>query len=86
MVAHEMGKGKERQKGVKVMKSIQAKREALGATQQAMADALGVDRSTVAKWEADGTYPRPRFLPMIAAFLGCTIDDLYADEPEKEAG
>ena len=67
------------------MKSIQAKREALGATQQAMADALGVDRSTVTKWEADGTYPRPRFLPMIAAFLGCTIDDLYADEPEKEA-
>ena len=85
MVAHEMGKGKERQKVVKVMKSIQAKREALGATQQAMADALGVDRSTVTKWEADGTYPRPRFLPMIAAFLGCTIDDLYADEPSQAA-
>ena len=85
MVAHEMGKGKARQKGVKIMKSIQAKREALGATQQAMADALGVDRSTVTKWEADGTYPRPRFLPMIAAFLGCTIDDLYADEPPQAA-
>ena len=65
------------------MKSIQAKREALGATQQAMASALGVDRSTGTKWEADGTYPRPRFLPMIAAFLGCTIDDLYADEPKR---
>ena len=74
MVAHEMGKGKARQKGVKIMKSIQA-----------MADALGVDRRTVPKWEADGTYPRPRFLPMIAAFLGCTIDDLYADEPPQAA-
>ena len=51
-----------------------------------MADALGVDRSTVTKWEAEGTYPRPRFFPKIAAFLGCTIDELYADEPEKEAG
>ena len=60
------------------MKSIQAKREALGATQQAMADALGVDRSTVTKWEANGTYPRPRF-------LRCTIDDLYADEPSQAA-
>lgn len=69
-----------------MMKSIQTKREAIGATQQAMADALGVDRSTVTKWEAEGTYPRPRFFPKIAAFLGCTIDELYADEPEKEAG
>ena len=64
------------------MKSIQTKREAIGATPQAMADALGVDRSTVTKWEAEGTYPRPRFLPKIAAFLGCTIDELY--ETEKE--
>lgn len=66
------------------MKSIQTKREAIGATQQAMASALGVDRSTVAKWEAAGTYPHPRFLPMIAAFLGCTIDDLYSDENKRE--
>ena len=64
------------------MKSIQSKREAIGATQQAMADALGVDRSTVTKWEAAGTYPRPRFLPKIAAFLGCTTDELY--ETKKE--
>lgn len=62
------------------MKTIQTKREALNVTQQAMADAMGVDRSTVTKWEADGTYPRPRFLPMIANFLGCSIDELFAGE------
>nr|WP_297175153.1 helix-turn-helix transcriptional regulator [uncultured Agathobaculum sp.] len=66
-------------------KAIQAKREAIGATQQAMADSLGVDRSTVAKWEVEGAYPRPRLLPLIASFLGCTVDDLYADEPTQIA-
>ena len=68
------------------MKSIQAKREASGASQQERAEALGIGRRTVTKWEAAGTYPRPRFLPKIAAFLGCTIDERYVDEPEKEAG
>ncbi|WNX85761.1 helix-turn-helix transcriptional regulator [Agathobaculum sp. NTUH-O15-33] len=67
------------------MKSMQNRRESLGVTQQAMADKLGVDRSTVCKWEADGTYPRPKFLPAIANYLNCTIDDLYREESAKEA-
>ena len=71
------------------MKSIQTKREAIGATQQAMAP----HRFTPRKFAYEpppmsmnpaGTYPRPRFLPMIAAFLGCTIDDLYSDENKRE--
>ena len=68
------------------MKSIRIKREALGATQQAMADALGVERSTVGKWEQPRAYPRPRYLLEIAKFLECTIDDLYHEESTKEAG
>lgn len=59
------------------MQTIRAKREAIGVTQQAMATALGVDRSTVTKWEAAGTYPRSSLFPKIADFLGCTIDELY---------
>lgn len=66
------------------MKSIQMMRDYMGTTQQAMADALGVDRSTVCKWEAAGTYPRPKFLPAIAAYLQCTVDDLFAVEQGKE--
>lgn len=34
------------------MKTIREHREALNVTQQEMADALCVDRSTVGKWEA----------------------------------
>ena len=62
------------------MQIIRSKREAIGVTQQAMATALGVDRSTVTKWEAAGTYPRSSLFPKIADFLGCTIDELYAED------
>ena len=68
------------QRGDNVEK-IRILRETKGITQQAMAAELNVDRSTVAKWELVGTYPRPRFLPMIARLLDCTIDELY-DEKE----
>lgn len=63
------------------VEKIRILRESKGITQQAMAAELNVDRSTVAKWELAGTYPRPKFLPMIARLLGCTIDALY-DEKE----
>lgn len=68
------------------MKQIQRKRLKLGMTQADLAGALGVDPSTVAKWESEKAYPRADLLPKIARLLGCTIDELYADEPEKEAG
>ena len=67
------------------MQIIRAKREAIGVTQQAMATALEVDRSTVTKWEAVGTYPRPCLLPKIADFLGCTIDELYGRKTERRS-
>ena len=68
------------------MKQIQRKRLKLGMTQADLAGALGVDPSTVAKWESEKAYPRADLLPKIARLLGCTIDELYADEPEKEEG
>ena len=68
------------------MQVIRNLRESLGATQQDMATALGVDRSTIGKWEAPGSYPRPKFLKAIADYLGCTIDFLFESEPNgKEA-
>ena len=68
------------------MKQIQRKRLKLGMTQADLAGALGVDPSTVAKWESEKAYPRADLLPKIARLLGCTIDELYAAESEKEAG
>lgn len=66
------------------MKNIQKMRRSLGMTQAELAARLCVDPSSVAKWETEKAYPRADMLPKIASILGCTIDELYADEPEKE--
>lgn len=68
------------------MNSIKCKRESAGWTQARLARELGISRATVAMWETGKSRPRYDMLPKIASLLGCTIDELYADEPEKEAG
>ena len=66
------------------MKTIKKYREARGIKQVDLAAQFGVAQPTVVKWESEGGCARGRVMPVLAAFLGCTIDDLYADEPEKE--
>ena len=60
---------------------IRKRREQAAMTQAQMADALNVNRATVAMWETGKSNPRAEMLPAIAQLLGCTIDDLY-DEKE----
>lgn len=67
------------------MKQIQKIRMRRGMSQAALAEAIGVDSSTVAKWESGGVYPRAQLLPQLAEILSCTIDELFAGDG-KEAG
>ena len=55
--------------------------EAKGLTQRYLANQLGIDSSTVAKWVIGENIPRADKLPRLAQLLGCTIDELF----EKEA-
>ena len=55
-------------------------REKSGMSQQGLAQALGVDQSAVCLWETGKTKPRAKLLPNIAKILGCSIDDLLADD------
>lgn len=48
-------------------------------TQSALAEELGVDRSTIAKWETGKANPRADLLPKLAKVLGCSVDDLFAE-------
>ncbi len=68
------------------MDNIKTFRDKLRMTQKQLAELLGVSRESVAMWETGKSMPRADMLPQIAAVLGCTIDELYADEPENEAG
>ena len=60
---------------------IRKRREQAAMTQAQMADALNVNRATVAMGETGKSNPRAEMLPAIAQLLGCTIDELY-DEKE----
>jgi transcriptional regulator with XRE-family HTH domain len=45
--------------------------------QEDIAAALGVDRSTVAKWETGVAFPRGDKLPAVAKAYRCEIKDLF---------
>ena len=48
------------------------------------AEACGVDRQSYNRWE-NGTYwPSAKMLPILAAALGCTIEDLFLPDEESE--
>ena len=59
---------------------IKELRIAAKLSQKAVADQLGVDRTTVTYWENETSMPRADLLPKLADVLGCTIDALYGRE------
>lgn len=59
--------------------AIKDKREQMNISQQFLADALGIDQSTVCLWETGKTMPRAKLLPKIAKILNCTVDDLLVN-------
>ncbi|GIG59188.1 hypothetical protein Lfu02_35600 [Longispora fulva] len=57
---------------------LAARRRARGLSQESLAARLGVDRSTVARWEGARTAPQPVFRPRLAAELGWSPEELHA--------
>ena len=52
------------------------RRKAVGHSQENLAALLGVDRSTVVRWEAADTAPQPWLRPKLAEALGITVHEL----------
>lgn len=65
------------------MNQFQQLREQKGMSQAQLANTLGLDRSTIAKWETGTSMPRANLLPKLAELLGCTVDELL--RPQAEA-
>ncbi|MBP3447715.1 MAG: helix-turn-helix transcriptional regulator [Clostridia bacterium] len=70
---------------------IKAFRLSKNMTQEQLADAIGVKRSTVAMWESGLSIPQSDKLPLLAKSLDCSIDDLFDKEkpevcPEDNQG
>lgn len=49
-----------------------------------VAQELGLAKSAVSHWKARGAAPRDAMQHQIAAYFGCTVDDLTADPGQKE--
>ncbi len=56
-------------------------RERAGMTQTQLADKLGVDNSTVCKWETGVNSPMAKSLFKLADLFGCSIDEICGREP-----
>ncbi len=53
-----------------------ARRKSVGFSQEQLAERLGVDRSTVARWESGETEPQPWIRPRLARALQLSLDQL----------
>lgn len=53
-----------------------------GFTQAQVAKLVGVDQTTVAKWEAGAAKPRVATLQALGVALKCSIDELLRDSGE----
>jgi transcriptional regulator with XRE-family HTH domain len=61
-------------------------RKQKGLTQQALADAVGVHRSQIRRYEAGETYPSLDALKMLSIALGVSADALLFDADERAPG
>ena len=57
-------------------KRIAAHRKALGLTQDALAEQLGITAQAISKWENDQSCPDISMLPKLAEIFRCTTDEL----------
>lgn len=62
------------------MKNLKDIREKIGLTQADLAKEIGVDRSTVSKWETTDLFPQASKIPTIANILKCSTADLLCNK------
>ncbi len=53
------------------------RRKTVGHTQEQLAELVGVERSTVVRWEAGETEPKPWSRPKLAQALAVSVDELH---------
>jgi transcriptional regulator with XRE-family HTH domain len=68
------------------MTEFERKRLAAGMTQTAVAEKLGVDPSTVSRWEAsEPCIPEPKHFPKIAKLFSMTAEEVVSLFDESAA-
>lgn len=65
---------------------IRERMEARGILLVQLADAMSVSPSAVNKWVYGKANPSADKLPLLARVLGCSIDELFDDQPPGAGG
>ncbi len=68
------------------MNRIRELRQEKNLSQEELARLLGVDRSTVAKWEIGTNLPRAEKLITLAKIFGCSVDKLFTSDKNEPSG
>ena len=63
---------------------FRTERKKAGKTVKDVCAHIGVTAAAVYFWETGQTRPSVPRLPKLAAFYGCTVDDLLREEPDAE--
>ena len=71
---------------VRWLQGLSACRARAGLTQKKAAPACRVVHQTYSAWEAGRNWPNAYHLPIIAAALGCSIEELYLGPRDQEGG
>ena len=63
--------------------SLKSRRKATGWTQAQLAERLGVQRETIARYEAGTRRLDSEKLLALSRLLGCTVDELLREDSDK---
>ena len=63
--------------------SFSSAREKAGMTQNEVAQALGVNQSSVSFWESGRNQPRAKQMVKLAKLYGVTVDELLREEDQN---
>ena len=71
---------------MKLSERLYTLRKARGLTQEELAEALGVSRQAVSKWESGAAMPDTEKLISLSKYFGVTIDSLISGDTTEENG
>ena len=53
-------------------------------SQEALAASVGTTRQQVSRWECGSAVPNPKYSYALAAYFGCTVEELYGEKISEE--